>query len=79
MKELEQKRHRVKPYVPLIPFSGMLKQQQLNHQFAKFFEVFNKLHINISFMDALEQMSSYVKFMKEILTKKKERYLNMIL
>ena len=30
-------------------------------------EIFNKLHINISFPDALEQMSSYVKFMKDIL------------
>ncbi|XP_050944027.1 uncharacterized protein LOC127150368 [Cucumis melo] len=30
-----------------------------------------QLHINISFLDVLEQMSSYVKFLKDILTKKK--------
>ena len=33
-------------------------------------EVFKKLHINIPFIDALEQMPSYVKFMKDILSKK---------
>ena len=33
-------------------------------------EVFKKLHINIPFADALEQMPSYVKFMKDILSKK---------
>ena len=34
-------------------------------------DVFKKLHINILFADALEKMSSYVKFMKDILLKKK--------
>ncbi|XP_062112832.1 uncharacterized protein LOC133823987 [Humulus lupulus] len=35
-------------------------------------EVFKKLHINIPFAEALEQMPSYVKFMKEILSKKRK-------
>ena len=34
-------------------------------------EVFKKMHINIPFMDALEQMPSYVKFMKDILSKER--------
>ena len=34
-------------------------------------EVFKKLYINISFADALEQMPSYVKFMKDILSRKR--------
>ena len=33
-------------------------------------EVFKKLHINIPFADALEQMPIYVKFMKDILSRK---------
>ena len=33
--------------------------------------MFKKLHINIPFSDALEQMPSYVKFMKEILSNKR--------
>ena len=34
-------------------------------------EVFKKLHINIPFVDALEQMPTYVIFMKDILLKKR--------
>ena len=34
-------------------------------------EVLKNLHINIPFADALEQMPSYVKFMKDILSKKR--------
>ena len=34
-------------------------------------EVLKKLHINIPFIDALEQMPSYVKFMKDILSRKR--------
>ena len=34
-------------------------------------EVFKKLHINIPFVDALEQMHNYVKFMKDILSRKR--------
>ena len=48
-----------------------LKKNKLDKQFAKFMEVFKKLHINIFFADALEQMSSYVKFMKNIFSKKR--------
>ncbi|XP_062118674.1 uncharacterized protein LOC133832330 [Humulus lupulus] len=40
-------------------------------QFSKFLEVFKKLHINIPFAKALEQMPNYVKFMKDILSMKK--------
>ena len=34
-------------------------------------EVFKKLHINIPFADVLEQIPTYVKFMKDILSKKR--------
>ena len=35
-------------------------------------EIFKKLHINIPFVEALEQMSGYVKFMKDILSKRRK-------
>ena len=34
--------------------------------------MFKKLHINIPFADVLDQMPSYVKFMKYILSKKRQ-------
>ena len=57
----------VKAYKPKVPFPARLQQHTLDKQFAKFLEVFKKLHINIPFADALAQMPSYAKFLKEIL------------
>ena len=51
-----------------VPCPQRLKKYKLDKQFTKFMDVFKKLHINISFADALEQMPSYVKFMKDILS-----------
>lgn len=58
-------------YVPPVPFLQRLQKAREANQFLKFLEVFKKLHINIPFADALAQMPSYVKFMKEILSKKR--------
>ena len=58
------------PIAP-IPYPQRLKKHKLDKKFTKFMEVFKKLHINIPFGDALEQMPSYVKFMKDILSQKR--------
>ena len=58
------------PAIP-IPYPHRLKKSKLDKQFTKFMEVFKKLHINIPFADALKQMPNYVKFMKDILSKKR--------
>ncbi|XP_073122003.1 uncharacterized protein [Henckelia pumila] len=49
-----------------------LKKAKLDSQFGKFLEVFKKLNINIPFADALMQMPSYEKFLKEILSNKRK-------
>ena len=41
-------------------------------QFGRFMDIFKKLQINIPFVEALEQMPGYVKFMKDILSKKRK-------
>ena len=56
---------------PLIPYPQRLRKSKLDNQFTKFMEVFKKLQINIPFATALEQMPTYVKFMKDILSKKR--------
>lgn len=61
----------VERVVPLPPYPQRLKNKKLDQQFGKFLEVFKKLHININFAQALEHMPSYVKFMKDILSKKR--------
>ena len=60
----------IEPTAP-IPYPQRLKKNKLDKQFTKFMKVFKKLHINIPFADALEQMPRYVKFMKDILSKKR--------
>ncbi|XP_022859966.1 uncharacterized protein LOC111380597, partial [Olea europaea var. sylvestris] len=62
----------VKAYVPPILFPQRLQRKKLDNQFAKFVEIFKKLHINIPFADAIAQMPSYAKFLKEILSNKRK-------
>ena len=42
----------------------------MEKQFSKFLDVFKKLQINIPFTNSLEQIPSYVNFIKEILSNK---------
>ncbi|KAJ9536230.1 hypothetical protein OSB04_un000596 [Centaurea solstitialis] len=54
-----------------LPFPQRVKPQNVDDQFKKFLDVFKQLHINIPLVEALEQMPSYVKFLKDILNKKR--------
>jgi len=38
-------------------------------------EIFNRWQINIPFLEAVEQMPTYAKFMKEILNNKRKKYI----
>ena len=62
----------VKAFVPPIPYPQRLKKYKEAQSFAKFLEVFKKLHINIPFAEALAQMPTYVKFLKELLSNKRK-------
>ncbi|XP_016195620.1 uncharacterized protein LOC107636637 [Arachis ipaensis] len=61
----------LKQYEPRIPFCQRLKKENKEKQYSKFLEVFRKLQINIPFIEALKQICLYIKFMKELLSKKK--------
>ncbi|XP_017970446.1 PREDICTED: uncharacterized protein LOC108660696 [Theobroma cacao] len=69
-KQIQEKEE--KATLPLLLFSQCFQKQKLDKHFQKFLKVFKKLHINISFAEALEQMLSYVNFLKDILTKKRK-------
>ncbi|KAL5541145.1 hypothetical protein UlMin_044362 [Ulmus minor] len=56
---------------PPPPFPQRFKKQQQDHQFRRFLDVLKQLHINIPLVEALEQMPNYVKFMKDMLTRKR--------
>ncbi|XP_022871919.1 uncharacterized protein LOC111391017 [Olea europaea var. sylvestris] len=46
---------------PPLPFSQRYLKKEFDEKFAKFLEVFKKIHINIPFAEALAQMPNYVK------------------
>ncbi|XP_022849860.1 uncharacterized protein LOC111371945 [Olea europaea var. sylvestris] len=60
----------VNPYEPPIPFPQRLKKQKVEQQYKKFLKVFKNFHINILLADALFQMPSYAKFLKDIISNK---------
>ncbi|XP_075474534.1 uncharacterized protein LOC142505433 [Primulina tabacum] len=55
-----------------LPYPQRFKKKGLDVQFAKFLEIFKKIHINIPFADALEQMPNYAKFIKDVMSKKRK-------
>ncbi|KAI3469078.1 hypothetical protein Pfo_025741 [Paulownia fortunei] len=55
----------------LIPFPQRFQKKKIDSEFAKFLEIFKKIHINIPFVDALEQMPNYAKFMKDVMLRKR--------
>ncbi|XP_075499196.1 uncharacterized protein LOC142537576 [Primulina tabacum] len=55
-----------------LPYPQRFKKKGLDDQFAKFLEIFKKIHINIPFADSLEQMPNYAKFIKDVMSKKRK-------
>ncbi|KAA0032577.1 uncharacterized protein E5676_scaffold284G00460 [Cucumis melo var. makuwa] len=53
------------------PFSDRLKKKGDDQQFYKFLDILKQFYINIPFVDVLEKMPSHVKFLKDILMKKR--------
>ncbi|KAL5563299.1 hypothetical protein UlMin_033046 [Ulmus minor] len=60
-----------KPSSNAIPFPQRLRKKNLDKQFSKFIDIFKSLHINLPFVDMLEQMPKYAKFLKEVLSNKR--------
>ncbi|XP_050908936.1 uncharacterized protein LOC127122679 [Lathyrus oleraceus] len=59
------------PYKPPIRFPQRLKKNKLDNQYKKFVKVIEKLHVEIPFTEAITQIPSYTKFLKDILTNKR--------
>ncbi|KAL5542585.1 hypothetical protein UlMin_010295 [Ulmus minor] len=60
-----------KPSSNAIPFPQRLRKQNLDKKASKFVDILKSLHINLPFVDMLEQMPKYAKFLKEVLSNKR--------
>ena len=62
----------LRSFVPKAPYSKRLKAPKKNVHFAKIMEVFKQVQINITYFNAIQQMSSYAIFLKDLVTIKRK-------
>ncbi|XP_022007629.1 uncharacterized protein LOC110906870 [Helianthus annuus] len=55
-----------------VPYPARLKHQKYAKEYGQFLEMFKQLKINLPFIEALQSMPKYAKFLKDLL-KRKER------
>lgn len=60
----EESSYEPPPYKPPLP----LAKYKLDQQFGKFLEMLKKLRVTIPFTEAITNMPSYAKFLKELLS-----------
>ncbi|XP_019414923.1 PREDICTED: uncharacterized protein LOC109326625 [Lupinus angustifolius] len=60
------------PQLKDLPYPKRPSKKGKEQQYARFLDLFKNLQINIHFMEAMEQMLIYAKFMKDLLTKKRK-------
>jgi hypothetical protein len=55
-----------------VPYPARLLQQKYGKEYEKFLELFTQLKVNLPFVEALQHMPKYAKFLKDLLTNKKK-------
>jgi len=55
-------------YKPILPFPNRLKKNKKNAQMDTIIEIFNQVKINVPLLDAIQQVPSYAKFLKDMCT-----------
>ena len=56
---------------PYLPFPQIMGSGPLDRQFQKVLKVFKQLDITIPFLEAVTQMPKYAKFLKDIMSNKR--------
>ncbi|XP_061341729.1 uncharacterized protein LOC133288048 [Gastrolobium bilobum] len=69
--ESQEKPLELSPYAK-IPYPQRFREEIHKQQYSRFLDIFKKLQINIPFTEALENMPNYVKFMKDLLSRKRK-------
>ncbi|XP_068307439.1 uncharacterized protein [Pyrus communis] len=59
-------------YVPPMPYPERLKPKAKDQQLTDFMKTLAKVQINLPLIDAIENIPSYAKFLKDVCTKKKK-------
>ena len=59
-------------YKPIVPYLYRLANTKTNTQMEKIREMFNQVQINVPLLDAIQQVPTYAKFLKDMCTKKRK-------
>ncbi|GJZ46798.1 hypothetical protein Tco_0600630 [Tanacetum coccineum] len=70
--QLVVQKRMMESYVPPILFPGKVKKEKEKEQFRKFFKNLQQLSIDNLFVEALEKIPKYAKFMKDLLMNKEK-------
>jgi hypothetical protein len=62
----------LRSFVPKAPYPERLRAPKKNALFAEILEVFKQVQINIPFLDAIQQVPAYAKFLKDLVTIKRK-------
>ena len=60
--ESEKDKSTSQVHQPIVPFPNRLKNNKQNPHMDKIIEIFNQVKINVSLLDAIQQVPSYAKF-----------------
>jgi hypothetical protein len=59
-------------FIPKAPYPNRLLAPKKGGKFEDILEVFKQVQINIPFLDAIQQVPSYAKFLKDLITVKRK-------
>ena len=61
----------LEPFKPTAPFPRRLASKKQNEQVEKILEIFKQVKVNVPLLDAIQQVPSYAKFLKDMCTRKR--------
>jgi hypothetical protein len=61
-----------RPFIPKAPYPDILLESKKGGKFEDILEVFKQVQINIPFLDAIQQVPSYAKFLKDLIKVKRK-------
>ena len=72
--EKEKNWRKIEEGIPLkhVPYPHAPSRREAERQFIQFTESLKNFHVNMSFIETMQQMPTYAKFLKELLTKKRK-------
>ena len=68
----QKQKEGVPAYTPTVPFPQRLQKAKREERFSRFLDIFKKIEINIPFVEVINQIPIYAKFLKEIHSKKRK-------